>query len=709
MASVENGLSSGTVERFAFKNSLGIRTIAGAVVMAGLGTAVAGHLLLETMRARYEASILSEASRTLSELSRATIEMSLERSVSQLALSLPTPIAPALRGLLDTQRAKADAGLDRASAAAVTLASTSRGSTFVADLRAHRDRLSAIRREVDRLVTTGQDARPQDRTASLVANLKATVSGIQGTRQLLRGGGFSVPTEVVIAERIRDHAWTIREYGGRERTHLMLSVALARPLTALERREIDSLRPVVEGAWAEIGGLASHPSVSDRLRRAVDTVARGYFGSYERTRAGLLDDLGVARPTFDALFAETATVLDEVTALSAHAADEIQSIWSQRATSQTWLLVVEGIAAVTFVLVAAAMITTTRRSFRRLDRLRGAMAGIADGRLNTDVPDVASPDEIGRMADAVMTLRENSRAAVSASEIRRAERAERETRQQAVAGAVTEFESAARDMVRALTTAATDLTAAADGMSQTAQETQSRVQIAGSASETTRANVQAVAAAGQQLAASINEIGRLVAGSADLAGRAVQKATETDRRVQILAEAASSIGVVVKLINEIAAQTNLLALNATIEAARAGEAGRGFAVVASEVKNLAAQTGRATDEIAAKISEMSNATQQTVEAIQDIGTTIREISMIASSISAATDEQTAAAEEIARNVEQAVEATSMVAQSVAEVTRSASATGVSAQEVRKSAGTLDARAKDLRGRVDAFLGAVRSG
>jgi len=47
--------------------------------------------------------------------------------------------------------------------------------------------------------------------------------------------------------------------------------------------------------------------------------------------------------------------------------------------------------------------------------------------------------------------------------------------------------------------------------------------------------------------------------------------------VQCLAEAASRIGEVADMINNIAGQTNLLALNATIEAARAGEAGKGFA------------------------------------------------------------------------------------------------------------------------------------
>ena len=115
--------------------------------------------------------------------------------------------------------------------------------------------------------------------------------------------------------------------------------------------------------------------------------------------------------------------------------------------------------------------------------------------------------------------------------------------------------------------------------------------------------MQSVASATEEMAGSINEIGRQVADSNRIANEAVDQAQKTDARIAELSLAANRIGDVTQLITTIAEQTNLLALNATIEAARAGDAGRGFAVVAQEVKALAAQTAKATSEISPRSPE----------------------------------------------------------------------------------------------------------
>jgi methyl-accepting chemotaxis protein len=222
------------------------------------------------------------------------------------------------------------------------------------------------------------------------------------------------------------------------------------------------------------------------------------------------------------------------------------------------------------------------------------------------------------------------------------------------------------------------------------------------------ANVQTVAAAAEELSASISEIGRQVASSSAIAAKAVQKARDTDGTVQTLAGAAQQIGDVVGLIQQIANQTNLLALNATIEAARAGEAGKGFAVVASEVKSLANQTAKATEEISAQIAGIQQASGTAVTAIQDIGKTISEVDEIAGAIAAAVEEQSAATKEIADNVRRAAEGTTEVSANISDVTDVAGKVGDAATRMQSSVDDLSRRSEHLRHEVEDFLKSVRS-
>jgi methyl-accepting chemotaxis protein len=220
--------------------------------------------------------------------------------------------------------------------------------------------------------------------------------------------------------------------------------------------------------------------------------------------------------------------------------------------------------------------------------------------------------------------------------------------------------------------------------------------------------VQTVAAAAEELSASIGEISRQVHQSSKITGQAVTETQRTDTIVRALAEGADKIGKVMELIADIAGQTNLLALNATIEAARAGDAGKGFAVVASEVKSLATQTARATEEIGVQVSQIQAATKEAVGAIEGISTTIQEVSKIAASIAAAVEEQGAATAEIARNVQQTAQAAQDVTVNISGVSRASSETGAAAGQVLSAAGDLSNQAENLTAEVNTFLVDVRA-
>ena len=175
-----------------------------------------------------------------------------------------------------------------------------------------------------------------------------------------------------------------------------------------------------------------------------------------------------------------------------------------------------------------------------------------------------------------------------------------------------------------------------------------------------------------------------------------------------LSQAAGRIGDVVKLITAVAEQTNLLALNATIEAARAGEAGRGFAVVAQEVKALAAQTGKATEEIGQQIATMQSATEDSVADIKEIGVTIDRVSDIVSNIATAVEQQGSATQDITRTLQHAVASSTEVASNIGKVNHGAQATGSAAGQVLASAQALSQQGNKLKLEVDRFLGTVRA-
>jgi methyl-accepting chemotaxis protein len=282
------------------------------------------------------------------------------------------------------------------------------------------------------------------------------------------------------------------------------------------------------------------------------------------------------------------------------------------------------------------------------------------------------------------------------------------TRQQAIESHVGEFEAMVRQSLAQLGDASGQMRTTSAGLSTVSRHTNERVQVAEKASNDASMSVDSVAAASEELSASINDISQQAAHAAGIASRAVNQARETDGTVQGLAKSAGRIGEVVGLINTIASQTNLLALNATIEAARAGEAGRGFAVVASEVKSLASQTAKATEEISEQIADIQKVAGEAIDAIKTIGGIIGEVNEVATAIAAAVQEQGAATQEITRSTQYAAQGTRNVSENISGVKTDADAAAAAADDVKRASETLETQSQQLGSQVTNFLGKIRA-
>lgn len=345
-----------------------------------------------------------------------------------------------------------------------------------------------------------------------------------------------------------------------------------------------------------------------------------------------------------------------------------------------------------------------------LRKINGVISELALGNADVEISGKDRGDEIGDIAKSADVFKANIHEKRRLEEEQKAREAQAILdKKQAMRDLANRFESGVQGIISSVAAASTELSLTAEHMSKDVGLSSSSSQEASTAAAQTTSSISSVAAALEEMTASVKEISSQVVKSSQNINMTAERTTQVDHKASELLKSAENVKSVLDMISGISDQIALLALNATIESARAGEAGKGFAVVASEVKNLSQVTNKQVEEVRRVVDEMTRSSQQISQMIGELSISVNDVSNQATAISAAVEEQSATTNEISRSMSQVTQATNEITSNLHNVNETSARAASSSNEVLMAASELSRQAETLDHEVKNFLNEVRGG
>jgi PAS domain S-box-containing protein len=207
--------------------------------------------------------------------------------------------------------------------------------------------------------------------------------------------------------------WVVRDAAGYDRLLVGAAIANGRGLTAEQRQSFARQTGRIEAAWKVIEDKVRQPNAPPQLRTAAATANDMYFGDVRARRKTIIDDLAAGKPaglSGSEWVRLSNPGLESVMAVANTAYDLTEARAAEQAAAAERNFYAAILLAALFVGfgVFATMVVTWRVT-QPMARIADAMRAVARGELAVDIPFVRRYDEVGLLARALSTFRDNAR------------------------------------------------------------------------------------------------------------------------------------------------------------------------------------------------------------------------------------------------------------------------------------------------------------
>jgi HAMP domain-containing protein/transcriptional regulator with XRE-family HTH domain len=356
-------------------------------------------------------------------VTRQTI-MNVERGQTNTALQAPTPVTAQVRDVIAKRRAEGDPllsdALDRISASGIA-----DGGRLIADVRQAYDRVKQLRRGADTALQVPKEQRDTELLKSWYPALSDLLTKIQ---TLWTAASREISKEDAIVGQltvVKQNAFLMREYAGRERAMHAANLSANRPLSAEQQRDIANWRGYGQSAWqtirdASVGG-------APKLVGAVADTEQGFIQKLQ-PHTDAITKAGVAGGAYPMSVQQWFDVSNPALELIVRIKDAAVDVTAEHAatkarSTEMRLILVIALTVIGISVSAFSIWVVSRRVAQPLLAMTAAMRRLAGGDTSIVVPALLRADEIIQMARSVQVFLDNT---IKADAVAADQQAERE-------------------------------------------------------------------------------------------------------------------------------------------------------------------------------------------------------------------------------------------------------------------------------------------